>query len=336
MSDSEKPFEPTPRRIAKARSEGNVARSAELAANASFAAGGLALAAIAPSFAAAARTAIATAALGHAAPWNAGAVLAIGLVPVAAAAAAGACAGVLQNGGLAGVTLAIKMERLNPLEGIKRVLSRETVAHSVRSTLAFACACGAMAPIFIWSAPAGLRAASAGAAAGAAWMAACEVACVAGAVGFCFSIGEYGAARGAWLRKLRMDFDERRREAKEEEGDPIARGRRRSLHRALLRTGAGRVKDAAFVVTNPTHVAVALEYRPPRVCVPRVLARAAGDAARRVREIAERHRVPIVENAWLARALYRDGRAGEAIPVAHYVAVAEVVVALARAGEAAV
>ncbi len=335
MSDSEKPFEPTPRRIAKARSEGNVARSAELAANASFAAGGLALAAIAPSFAAAARAAITAAASGHAEPWRAGAALAVGLVPVAAAAAAGTCAGVLQNGGLAGVTLAWKVERLNPAEGIKRILSRETATHSLRSTLAFVCACGAMAPIFIVSAGACLGAGSAGAAAGAAWMAACEVAGVAAAVGFCFSIGEYRAARDAWLRKLRMNFDERKREAKEEEGDPTARGRRRSLHRALLRTGAGRVKDAAFVVTNPTHVAVALEYRPPRVCVPRVLTRAAGDAARRVRQIAQRYRIPIVENACLARTLYRDGRAGEAIPAAHYVAVAEVVIALARLREAA-
>ena len=86
-------------------------------------------------------------------------------------------------------------------------------------------------------------------------------------------------------------------------------------------------------MTNPDHVAVALEYRPPAVAVPRVLVRALDDAALEVRTLARAHGVPIVENVALARALYRDARAGEPIPHAHYVAVAEVVAALLRAGE---
>ncbi|MGA7092874.1 MAG: EscU/YscU/HrcU family type III secretion system export apparatus switch protein, partial [Candidatus Cybelea sp.] len=105
------------------------------------------------------------------------------------------------------------------------------------------------------------------------------------------------------------------------------------LHRALLRGGVRRLKDAAFVVANPEHVAVALEYRPPQIPVPRVLVRAADAAAARVRPIAASYRIPIVENVWLARALYRDGRIGEPIPHVHYVAVAEVVAALLRAKE---
>ena len=87
------------------------------------------------------------------------------------------------------------------------------------------------------------------------------------------------------------------------------------------------------MVTNPDHVAVALEYRPPVVAVPRVLVRALAAAALEVRTLARAHAVPVVENVALARALYRDGRAGEPIPYAHYVAVAEVVAALIRAGE---
>jgi flagellar biosynthetic protein FlhB len=96
-----------------------------------------------------------------------------------------------------------------------------------------------------------------------------------------------------------------------------------------------RIKDASFVVTNPEHVAVALEYRPPTVPVPRVLVRALDEAARRVREIASSYGIPIVENAALARALYRDGRSGRPIPHEHYVAVAEVVAALLRSLEIA-
>ena len=137
--------------------------------------------------------------------------------------------------------------------------------------------------------------------------------------------------RGAWLRKLRMSFEERKRESKEHDGDPFARGRRRALHRSLLRGAIAKVKDASFVVANPTHVAVALEYRPPDVPVPLVVVRAAGSAALRVRALAGVHRVPVIENVALARALYDDARVGQPIGRIHYVAVAEIVAALSRA-----
>jgi flagellar biosynthetic protein FlhB len=76
---------------------------------------------------------------------------------------------------------------------------------------------------------------------------------------------------------------------------------------------------------------VALVYRPPDIAVPRVVVRAAGEAALRVRALAADVGIPIVENVPLARALYRDGRVGAPIAHAHYVAVAEIVAALARA-----
>ncbi len=332
MSDlSEKPFEATPRRIAKAKREGNVARSSELAANLSFAAGALALFAIAPAFGAVACAALQV--------WPRNAPFAVVLIPGVALLAVGAAAlgtvvgNLLQSGGLVSVAVTAKLERLDPLEGIKRIFSRETLAHSLRATLAFGCAVGTMTPFVALSASISLRASTLGGVAAAAWTAMQEVAVAACAVGFCFSIADYGAARRQWLRKLRMSFDERKRETKEEEGDPGARARRRAWHRALLRGGIRRLKDAAFVVTNPQHVAVALEYKTVQVPVPRVLVRAADEAALRVRAMAASYRIPIVEDASLARALYRDGRTGEPIPHAHYVAVAEIVVALLRSRE---
>jgi flagellar biosynthesis protein FlhB len=327
-SASERPFEATPRRIAKAKREGNVARSSELAANLSFAAGGLTVLGLAPALGAVAGSAFIASASGAALGADAS-IVGLALVPVSAAGIAGTLGNFLQNGFVVlGVTP--KFERLNPVEGIKRIASRETLGHSLRASLAFVCASAAMAPFIGWGASALLRADTLAVAAGAAWTAAREVSIAAVVVGLGFAVFEYGAARGAWLRKLAMSFEERKREAKEEEGDAAARGRRRALHRALLRGGFGRVKDAAFVVANPQHVAVALEFRPPRVPVPRVLVRAADAAAIRLRAIAASCRIPIVENVELARALYRDGRPGEAIPHAHYMAVAEVVVALQR------
>jgi flagellar biosynthetic protein FlhB len=85
-------------------------------------------------------------------------------------------------------------------------------------------------------------------------------------------------------------------------------------------------------VTNPTHIAVALEYRPPDVPVPRVLVRAADDAAARVRELAASYRVPLVEDVPLARLLYAHAGPGDFIPRETYIAVAEIVAALTKAG----
>jgi flagellar biosynthesis protein FlhB len=253
------------------------------------------------------------------------------LIPIAAAAIAGTLGALVQSGGLHLAPVVPKPERLNPIAGVKRILSRETLAHSVRAALAFACATLAMAPFVGWCAVAVMRAPPLSAVVAATAASARHALFAASAVGFAFAIAEYGAARAAWLRKLRMSFEERKREVKEEEGDASARGRRRALHRALLRGGMRRLKDASFVVVNPEHVAVALEYRPPRVPIPRVLVRAADAAAAVVRATALRYGVPIVENVRLARALYRDGRAGQPIPHPLYVSVAEVVVALGRA-----
>ncbi len=127
-----------------------------------------------------------------------------------------------------------------------------------------------------------------------------------------------------------MSFEELRRDSKENDGDPLARSRRRALHRQIARGSLQRVKDAAFVVTNPTHIAIALEYRPPQVPVPRVLVRATDDAAARVRDLASAYGIPLVENVALARQLYASAKAGDFIPHETYVAVAEIVAALSK------
>lgn len=333
--DGEKAFEPTPQRIERAKREGDVARSSELGANVAFAAAAFAVAGVLPLFAAFAVRAIAIAARGEA-PWYiSSATLACALVPIACAGVAAAVAAVLQAGGFRVAALRFKLDRLDPAAGCKRIVSRETFAHAARAAVAFVVATAAMAPALTEAATRLLSAANAEASAAATWRAAGHIVLAAGATGTLFAVGEYASARNAWLRRLRMSFDERKREAKEQEGDPFARGRRRALHRSLSRGAVANVKSASFVVVNPTHVAVALEYRPLRLPVPVVTVRAAGEVALRVRDAAERYAVPVVENAPLARALYHDGAAGEPIAAAHYVAVAAIVAALRRAREGA-
>ena len=170
MSDSaEKPFEATPRRIAKARSEGDVARCGELAANCSFAAAGFGVASIAASVASLGADALARAASMRPAPSSAWIVVAVALVPILCAALAGTAATLFQNGGPAFVPVAMKIERLNPAQGMRRLLSRETGGHSLRAILAFSCAAGAMVPAFATSAPALLASTSLDRFAAAAW-----------------------------------------------------------------------------------------------------------------------------------------------------------------------
>jgi flagellar biosynthetic protein FlhB len=328
--DSEKAFDATPQRIERAKREGNVARSSEVSGNFAFAAAALAVTATAPLHYSAAHQAFTVAASG-AAPWaETLVILSLAVVPVGAAAAAGMAASLIQAGGIRVSSVGPKAERLSPGEGLKRMLSRETLSHAVRAAAAFSVATVATIPSFSSVASGLIAATTASSAAACVWHAVEHITFAAGATGLLFALAEYGAARNAWLRKLRMSFDERKREAKEQDGDPLARSRRRTLHRSLLRGAISKVKEASFVVANPNHVAIALQYRPPGIAVPLVLVRASGEAALRVRALAIVHRIPVIEDVSLARALFRDARVGHPIGCAHYVAVAEIVVALTR------
>ena len=200
-----------------------------MAANLSFACASCAVAAVAPLFGAQARSAIATAAAGRA-PWaGAAAACALALVPIFAAAIAAVASGTVQ-GSLRVAGPGFNLSRLSPLDGIKRVLSRETVAHGVRAAAAFAVAAAAIVPVVAAAISEMQRAGAPSAVAAAAWSAIERVAVAACATGSLFALVEHAASRAAWLRRLRMTFEERKREAKEQDGNPFARGRRRALH----------------------------------------------------------------------------------------------------------
>jgi flagellar biosynthesis protein FlhB len=332
-SDSgERTFDAPPSRIAKARREGNVPRAQEFSGNLAFVAAALGVCAIAPPLGATARAALLDASRGSVAIGPCIAIATLALVPAALAAASGIAGSLFQSGGLVLVAPAIKFDRLHPLEGIKRMLSREALTHGARALVAFMLGSAAMLPALRDLASAGAVALTPQSVAQMAWNDAQRVVWAAAAVGLLFAIAEYGVARRTWLRKLRMSLSELKRELKESDGDPLARSRRKTLHRNLVRGALAKVKEAAFVVVNPTHVAIALDYRPPAVPVPTILVRASDEMALRVRKLAREAGVPVIENIALARALFRDGAVGEPIAHEHYVAVAEVVASLLRSG----
>lgn len=125
-------------------------------------------------------------------------------------------------------------------------------------------------------------------------------------------------------KRSMMTKREVRDEAKNSEGDPLVRSHRRSRQLSMSRNRMiAAVADADVVLLNPTHIAVALKYEPGR-SAPRVVAKGAGLIATRIREKAGEHRVPMVEDVPLARALHAACEVGQEIPVELYTAVARV------------
>lgn len=135
-------------------------------------------------------------------------------------------------------------------------------------------------------------------------------------------------------QKLKMSKEEIKKELKEAEGDQILKVRRRTMARSLARRRMLlSVSDADVVVTNPTHIAVALKYDPEQAPAPIVLAMGARKMAQQIRQMAMTSGVPVVENKPLARALYKTARVGFPIPVEFYVAVAEILAWVMRQRE---
>ena len=137
---------------------------------------------------------------------------------------------------------------------------------------------------------------------------------------------DYGFQLWQYEKSMRMTKQEVIQEHKESEGDPAVKGRIRQLQRAMARKRMlTNVATADVVVTNPTHIAVALKYDPLVSAAPVVIAMGERLLAQRIKDIARQAGVPVVENKPLARALLANAKVGSPIPPALYVAVAEVI-----------
>lgn len=143
---------------------------------------------------------------------------------------------------------------------------------------------------------------------------------------------DYLLKRRQYLRGLMMTREEIREEMRSMEGDPLIKGRLRQRMRQLLQGRLAKVvPQAHVVVTNPTHVAVALRYQPGD-WAPRVVAKGLRKRALRIRTLAAAAGVPIVENPPLARALYKEVPSGGCIGSEFFAAVAVVLAGLRQAG----
>jgi flagellar biosynthetic protein FlhB len=142
---------------------------------------------------------------------------------------------------------------------------------------------------------------------------------------------DYLFRRWQHRRSLRMTKQEVKEELKMLEGNPEIKGRVRRLQREMARRRMlAAVPQATVVITNPTHYAVALEYRREQMAAPKVLAKGVDHLAERIKAVAREHGVPTVENVALARALYASAELDRAIPSDLFEAVAEVLAYLVR------
>ena len=128
-----------------------------------------------------------------------------------------------------------------------------------------------------------------------------------------------------FLQRLKMSHQEVKQEHKESEGSPEVKGKIRQKQREMAhRASVSRVPAADFVVTNPTHYAVALRYDEATMSAPQVVAMGADFGALKIREEANAHSVPVLESPMLARALYAHAEIDQTIPAQLYTAVAQV------------
>jgi flagellar biosynthetic protein FlhB len=138
------------------------------------------------------------------------------------------------------------------------------------------------------------------------------------------AIVSYFIEKWQFEKSLRMSKQEIKEEQKETEGDPIIKARIRSIQREAAKNRMMKeVPQATVVITNPTHLAVALKYEDKKMFAPQVVAKGAGIIAAKIREIATENGVPIVEDKPLARSLYKL-ELNSFIPEELYVAVAKI------------
>lgn len=130
---------------------------------------------------------------------------------------------------------------------------------------------------------------------------------------------------------LKMSREEIKEESKQSEGDPLMKQRVRSFGRSLARRQMmAAVPKADVVITNPTHIAVALVYDPFKAPAPMVVALGQRKVAERIKAVAREHGIPCIENKPLARALLASARVGQMIPSELYIAVAEILAFVIR------
>ncbi len=240
----------------------------------------------------------------------------------------GVASNVMQFGFLfAPDALALRWENLSPARGFERIFSRRTAVEVLKSflkigvigTVAWSCVSGKVPKLMtlmdtnlavFFSAVAGTAA---------------TLVLRVGLVTLALALLDFFYQRWEYEESLKMSKQEIKDERRQMEGDPLIKARIRRLQQeAARRRMFAELPNADVVITNPTHLAVALKYDGASMDAPVVLAKGARLMAARIKAVAREHGIPVMENKPLARALYRSVPVGAAVPNALFGAIAEV------------
>jgi type III secretion protein U len=231
----------------------------------------------------------------------------------------------------AGPVLAFKkakpdLKHISPASGIKKIFSKDNLIEIVKAIVKSAVLIG----IFImvvrqlmpqlaaqpYAPPAAMGALT--------WSGLTRIGMWVVFVFFFISVLDAFYQRFSFTKKMRMSMRDIRQETKENEGDPYIKGRRRQLHQEWAQQNMlASVRRSSVVVTNPTHVSVALYYEPGKTELPIVTAKGEDYEAKLIREAAEEAGIPIMRNIELARGLYERAERDDYLPAEFFEAVAE-------------
>jgi flagellar biosynthetic protein FlhB len=255
-------------------------------------------------------------------------ILTVALVPLAVLAFFGIAANLVQHRPLLSAEpITPKFSKISPIDGAKRLFSRDALVNFVKGLVKIAIVAGVTFAV-VWPERDRLET-----------MVTADPALllpdfqalglkVFGAVIAAVTIialVDFVYQRSRWWTRQKMTLQEVRDEYKQMEGSPEVKGRIRAIRNERSRQRMmANVPNATVVITNPTHFAVALKYDKD-MAAPVCLAKGADDVAFRIREMAKEHDIPIVENPPLARALFASVDIDETIPAEHFKAVAQVI-----------
>ncbi|CAN7729427.1 EscU/YscU/HrcU family type III secretion system export apparatus switch protein [Acidovorax sp. LjRoot118] len=339
-SSQEKSLPASERKLQKARTDGQGARSRDLSHLAILGAGGAAMLVLAPTLMEHLQQALA-----HQLVFNASIVMApatmvdrmqtmviVGLVASTVFALLTSGAALLSAIGAGGWIFSMKpispqFNRLNPISGVANLFSKQQMANvakmvlmtAIISAVAWHYMSGSIervAMLVLQPSPMAIRHMSEWLTSGVSLML---------LVVFLAALIDVPLQSYFFKARLKMSHEEVKQEHKESDGDPHTKGRIRQKQREMADgASVAAVPKADFVVMNPTHYAVALKYDDKTMAAPQVISRGTDLTAMRIRDLARAHDVPVLQSPMLARALYAHAEIDQAIPATLYAAVAQV------------
>jgi flagellar biosynthetic protein FlhB len=223
--------------------------------------------------------------------------------------------------------LTVKMDRINPIQGFQRLFSKKAIVEAIKGIFKITVVIWITYVVMKNNVGSFLGFLHADAAQSLAFGKYLMV-----KLGFSILLGlgviallDFGWEKWSYRKKMMMTKQEAKQEAKEKDGNPEVKNRIRQIQRQMAtKRMMNDVKKADVIVTNPTHISVALKYDGEMMVAPSVLAKGADHLALRIREIAKENDIPIVENIMLARTLYKTVKVGHGVPKTLYKSVAEI------------